>query len=194
MALFRTTSTTEWIWFEDGLAYDNARLSQALIETGLTTGTTAYVDAGLRSLRWLMTMQTAPSGCFRPIGSKNFGRHREAPEAFDQQPVEAAATISACLAAARAERVPEWPQDARRAFDWFLGENELLVTLVDPLTGSCSDGLHPDRRNENMGAESALSYLLGLAEMQHLQRGAETCHTRSTAKTLNGARNHAVTP
>src|SRR5437660_11615 len=156
MSLLSATETKDWVWFEDLLAYDNARLPQALIQTGLTTHTPAYVEAGLRSLRWLMSLQTTSSGCFRPVGTKSFGRLRRKPEAFDQQPVEASATISACLAAWRAEGGAEWPTGAMRAFGWFLGENDLQTTLIDPETGRCSDGLHPDRPNENKGAESVL--------------------------------------
>ncbi len=130
--------TVDWVWFEEGLAYDNARLSQALIVTGMATGSTAYVDAGLRSLRWLMTMQTA--------------------------------TISACIAAWRADGDLVWRQEVARVFAWFLGDNDLLVPLVDLDTGSCRDGLHPDRANENRGAESVLSYLLSLAEVRQLAR------------------------
>ena len=103
MSLFSATETKDWVWFEDVLAYDNARLPQALIQTGLTTQTPPYVEVGLRSLRWLMSLQTTSSGYFRPVGTKSFGRLRQKPEAFDQQPVEASATISACLAAWRAE-------------------------------------------------------------------------------------------
>ena len=166
MVLFDASQRPDWLWFEDVLAYDNARLSQALIQTGMATHTRPYVEVGLRSLRWLMSIQTAPSGCFRPVGSKSFGKIRRKPDAFDQQPVEALATISACLAAGRADDSEEWPLEARRAFDWFLGENDLQTALIDPDTGSCSDGLHPDRPNENKGAESAVSYLLGLVEMR----------------------------
>ena len=141
-----------------------------------------------------MTMQTSPSGCFRPVGSKNFGRLRDASQEFDQQPIEATATISACLAAARADSNPEWVAQAQRAFDWFLGKNDLGVMLVDTLTGGCSDGLHPDRRNENMGAESALSYLLGLVEMrQHQRPGVDRGRSERPSKIMNGASNHAVT-
>jgi hypothetical protein len=170
MSLFSATETNDWIWFEDMLAYDNARLPQALIQTGLTTRTRPYVEVGLRSLRWLMSLQTASSGCFRPIGTKSFGRIHRKPEAFDQQPIEASATISASLAAGRAEDRAEWPAAAMRAFGWFLGENDLQALLIDPDTGRCSDGLHPDRPNENKGAESSLSYLLGLAEIRRFKR------------------------
>jgi hypothetical protein len=166
MGALSAAASKDWVWFEDVLAYDNARLPQALIQTGVTTETPACVEAGLRSLRWLLSLQTTSSGYFRPVGTKSFGRYRRKPEAFDQQPVEASATISACLAARRADDGAEWPTGAMRAFDWFLGENDLQSALIDPDTGSCSDGLHPDRANENKGAESLLSYLLGLVEIR----------------------------
>jgi glycosyltransferase involved in cell wall biosynthesis len=162
--------TANWVWFEEGLAYDNARLCQALIVTGMATGSTAYADAGLRSLRWLMTMQKAPSGRFRPVGTASFSDTRAMPHAFDQQPLEATATISACIAAWRADGDLAWRQEAARVFAWFLGENDLSVPLVDLDTGSCRDGLHPDRANENRGAESVVSYLLSLAEIRQLAR------------------------
>jgi glycosyl transferase family 1 len=168
MSLFSATEANDWVWFEDVLAYDNARLPQALIQTGLTTQTRPYVEVGLRSLRWLMSLQTASSGCFRAIGTKSFGRLRQKPEAFDQQPIEASATISACLVAWRADDSAQWQAGAMSAFGWFLGENDLQTTLINVDTGSCSDGLHPDRPNENKGAESALSYLLSLVEIRQL--------------------------
>jgi hypothetical protein len=187
MSLFAATKTDDWVWFEDLLAYDNARLPQALIQTGLTTQTRPYVEAGLRSLRWLMSLQTTSSGCFRPVGTKSFGTLRQPPKAFDQQPVEASATISACLAAGRAEAGAEWPAGAMRAFAWFLGENDLQTTLIDPDTGSCSDGLHPDRPNENKGAESVLSYLLGLAEIRRFKRTAAIVRMKSLSRMVPSA-------
>ncbi|HYI31574.1 MAG TPA: glycosyltransferase family 4 protein [Bradyrhizobium sp.] len=187
MAAFSAAGTDDWVWFEDVLAYDNARLSQALIQTGITTGTPAYIEAGLRSLRWLMTIQTAPVGHFRPIGTKSFGQMRQKPDAFDQQPVEACATISACLAAWQADGGAEWPAHAMRAFGWFLGENDLRTALIDPVTGSCADGLHPDRPNENKGAESALSYLLGLVEIRQLLRIAAIGETKPLPKLVRNS-------
>jgi glycosyltransferase involved in cell wall biosynthesis len=166
MSLFLANQSQDWVWFEDVLAYDNARLPQALIQTGMAMGTPAYVDAGLRSLRWLMRLQTTSTGHFRPVGSKSFGKIHHRPEAFDQQPVEAWAAISACFAAWRQDKDPQWVAWATQAFAWFVGENDLRTTLVNIETGSCSDGLHPDRPNENKGAESVLSYLLGLMEIR----------------------------
>jgi len=170
MSGLASVETPDWRWFEQGLAYDNARLPQGLIVTGLATQTPAYVDAGLRTLRWLMTQQTTSTGHFRPVGTAGFGELRTPPRAFDQQPVEATATIAACLTAWRADNNAEWKTIATRVFSWFLGNNDLSVALVDPETGSCRDGLHPDRANENCGGESVVCYLLGLAEIRQLAR------------------------
>jgi hypothetical protein len=170
MSGLEAVETPDWLWFEESLAYDNARLPQALMVTGMATRNPGYIDAGLRSLRWLMTLQTTPIGHFRPVGTTGFGEHRAPPRAFDQQPVEATATIAACLTALRAENDTEWKTQATKAFSWFLGSNDLSVALVDTETGSCRDGLHPDRANENRGGESVVSYLLGLAEIRQLAR------------------------
>ena len=170
MSNLKSVETPDWVWFEKSLAYENARMPQALIITGIATGDRACVAAGLRSLRWLMTLQTTPGDCYRPVGSQSFGEELRLPRPFDQQPLEATATISACRAAWRADSDPRWRVDALRAFGWFLGRNDLSISLVDFEAGSCSDGLHPDRANENRGAESVLSWLLALTEIRELYR------------------------
>ena len=127
----------------------------------------------MRSLRWLMTQQMSPAGRFRPVGTDSFGEKRQPPRVFDQQALEATATISACAVAWRADRDAAWTTTATRVFAWFLGHNDLSTPLVDVETGSCRDGLHSDRPNENRGGESVLSYLLGLAEIRQLARRRE---------------------
>ncbi len=179
---FQAIETQDWCWFEDVLAYDNARLSQALLVTGAALERPLMVKIGLASLRWLMTLQTTPEGCFRPVGTESFGAKQTPPQPFDQQPVEAAAAISACLAAWRANDNAEWTAGAMRAFDWFLGGNDLQTSLVDPSCGGCMDGLHPDRPNENRGAESAVSYLLGLVEMRQFARANATASSELAQK------------
>ena len=173
MTALAITSTDEWAWFEDGLSYDNARLPQALLVTGKALGDNRLIAAGLKTLNWLMVAQTAPTGFFRPVGSESFGDWRMAPKAFDQQPLEATAAISACMAAWRADGDGRWRSEAARAFAWFFGANDLGLALVDLETGSCCDGLHPDRMNENRGGESVVSYLLGVAEMRQSARITE---------------------
>jgi hypothetical protein len=183
VSAFHATETEDWLWFEDVLAYDNARLPQALLLTGAALKRQQLIKVGLTSLRWLMAQQTTPDGYFRPVGTESFGVVRKTPLAFDQQPVEAAAAVSACLAASRVDDSSKWSGEALRAFDWFLGGNDLQTSLVDPTSGSCLDGLHRDRPNENKGAESAVSYLLGLAEMrQFVRAGMATSPAESAPK------------
>lgn len=168
--LERRVSAGDRHWFEEGLSYENARIPQALILTGIATGTAQFVDIGLKSLRWLMTQQSGENGQFRPVGTDGFFDRGEAPKLFDQQPVEATATISACLAAHEATTDKSWLETAIRTFNWFTGSNDHGVSLIDPETGSCRDGLHPDRPNENRGAESVLCYLISCAEIGRASR------------------------
>ena len=167
----------DWVWFEDRLTYDNARLCEALITTGRDAAAGDLVAAGLESLRWLIAQQTAPGGHFRPVGSDGFLLAARAPQHFDQQPLEACATVAACLAAGTAEADPYWHAEAARAFAWFGGANDLGVPLVDAATGSCRDGLHRDRANENRGAESLLSYLMALADMHRFEDKSDGAFT-----------------
>ena len=108
----------------------------------------------------------------RPIGSNGFYKRNGARADFDQQPIEAQTTVSACLAAYRTTADPWWYEQAQRAFDWFLGWNDLGLELYASHTGGCRDGLHADRSNENQGAESSLAFLLSLAEMRLMQNTA----------------------
>ena len=169
MELLARVETDDWVWFEEGLSYDNARLPQALIATGLSSGVSSYVRAGTRALRWLMTHQTALAGHFRPIGTDGFSEVRKRPHQFDQQPLEVAATMSACFAAWQADHATEWEAGATNAFEWFLGSNDLSAPLVDLDLGACRDGLHRLRANENMGGESVVSYLMALIEFRQFR-------------------------
>ncbi len=165
LALWRDCASDDWPWFELSVTYDNARLCQALLVSATAMQHREGVDAGLMSLRWLNSLQRTQAGCFRPIGSNGFYIKGGARADFDQQPVEAQAMVSACLEAFRATGDGVWRDAARRAFEWFLGRNDLGVSLYDPATGGCGDGLHSDRVNENQGAESTLAFHLALAEM-----------------------------
>ncbi|MEI7865657.1 MAG: glycosyltransferase family 4 protein, partial [Chthoniobacterales bacterium] len=167
-ALWQKNAKSDWPWFEDIVAYDNPRLSHALILTGRWTEKSNMLEAGISSLRWLMEKQSGEDGCFRPVGSNGFWRKGGEPAQHDQQPLEAAAAVSACIEALNATGDEHWRREANRAFDWFLGANDLKSPVYDPATGGCHDGLHPSRVNENQGAESTLSFLLALAEMKLL--------------------------
>jgi glycosyltransferase involved in cell wall biosynthesis len=168
--MYESIRRSDWKWFENVLAYGNARLPEALIVVGSACGNEGMVSAGLEALDWLMeTQRCEAGGHFVPIGSQGFYRQDGEKARFDQQPIEAAGAVSACLQAYRVTGDRCWRTAARSAFDWFLGENDLQLPLYDSETGGCRDGLHPDRANENQGAESTLSFLMALLEMRALQ-------------------------
>ena len=167
---YRANRSLDWKWFENELAYSNARLPQALIRAGMRNGNDAMVSAGLEALGWLATVQRCEiKGHFVPIGSHGFYSKKSEKARFDQQPVEACAAVSAFLQGYRATGKERWRKEAWTAFNWFLGDNDLQIALYDPSTGGCRDGLHPDRANENQGAESTLSFLMALLEMRKLE-------------------------
>jgi len=166
LGLFKRTDHPEWPWFENSVTYCNARLPQALIATSSWTGDAEMSATGLRSLEWLTTIQRTAEGYFAPVGTNGFFERGSTAAVFDQQPVDACATVSACMHAFRATGDQRWADQARRAFTWFLGQNQLHQALYDPLSGGCRDALHADRLNENQGAESTLSFLLALMSMR----------------------------
>lgn len=166
LALFRQTDQPQWPWCETRVTYCNARLPQALIATARWCDDEQMMKTGLRSLEWLTNVQKSGDGYFAPVGTNGFFERGQSAAGFDQQPVEACATVSACVNAFRATGEVHWMEEARRAFTWFLGQNQLQQPLYDPRTGGCRDGLHSERVNENQGAESTLSFLMALMDMR----------------------------
>jgi hypothetical protein len=167
--LYENNSCDDWPWFEPKATYDNAKLPHALILSGRWTSNSQATEIGLRTLHWLADVQRAPDGHYRPIGSEGFYPRGQQPAQFDQQPLEAQSMVSACIEAYRATNDSYWVEEARLAFEWYTGRNDLGQPVCDPSTGACYDGLHADRVNQNQGAESTLAYLLALAEMQLLE-------------------------
>jgi glycosyltransferase involved in cell wall biosynthesis len=168
LTLYKNNRSDEWCWYEAGLTYCNAALPQALLMCGQWIPNKAMTEAGLESLHWLADLQRADAagGHFVPIGSNGFYQRGGERARFDQQPVEAQTMASACLEAYRSTGDEGWYKEARRAFEWFLGRNDLNLPVYDPTTGGCRDGLHPDRPNENQGAESTLAFLQTLLELR----------------------------
>jgi len=165
--IYERSYSATWQWFEKSLSYSNARLSQALILAGWRSDNQRMIQVGMDSLKWLVAEQHRDDKeIFVPIGSNGFFIEGNEKARFDQQPVEACATVSACLGVYRLTEESFWLQEAQRVFRWFLGKNDLRLPLYDEATGGCRDGLHPDRINENQGAESTLSFLMALLEMQ----------------------------
>ncbi len=170
LEMYESIRRPDWRWFENILAYGNARLPQAMVLVGSACADDRMVSAGLEALDWLLKTQHCEiNGHFVPIGSQGFYRQGGEKARFDQQPLEAAGAVSACLQAYRATGDSRWRKEAWSAFNWFLGDNDLQLPLYDSVSGGCRDGLHPDRANENQGAESTLSFLMALLEMSSLQ-------------------------
>jgi glycosyltransferase involved in cell wall biosynthesis len=168
LSLYNQNRVDGWYWFEDKLTYCNAVLPHAMLLSGESIPDPKMTEAGLESLGWLSDLQRADTqgGHFVPIGSNGFYQRGAEKARFDQQPIEAQAMVSACLEAYRLTMDMRWRKEARRAFEWFLGRNDLNLPLYDPTTGGCRDGLHPDRLNENQGAESTLAFLQSLLELR----------------------------
>ena len=179
-----------WSWFESRLGYDNPRLPHALIEAGELLGNAEWLASGLETARWLAELQTSAEGLFRPVGSDGLGRDRDVLP-FDQQPLEAQASIECARAAFRTARDPFWIAHAETAWRWFFGANDRGAVLADLATGRCRDGVNPRGRNENCGAESILALHLSRHSMLalHADQACETEAGDSTGE-LRGRQRH----
>ena len=181
MGLYQNHRADEWRWYEESLTYCNAVLPNALLMSGQWIPNNDMTEAGLESLSWLADLQRADAsgGHFVPIGSNGFYKRGGERARFDQQPVEAQAMVSACLEAHRITGDKSWHKEARRAFEWFLGRNDLNLPIYDPTTGGCRDGLHADRPNENQGAESTLAFLQAVLELRLADNVLQSMEARS---------------
>ena len=170
--LLDTARRPEWSWFEIVLAYDNARLPEALLRAGQALGRRDFISVGLETLEWICGRQTSPEGRFRAVGTESFGRPYAEPLPFDQQPLEAQATVDACVAAYEVTGDRHWTEEAMRAYRWYLGANDLEMPLASPKDGGCFDGLMPHGLNRNQGAESILALQLANCAISALSKAA----------------------
>jgi glycosyltransferase involved in cell wall biosynthesis len=169
IAQFERCASDDWPWFEDAVTYCNAKIPHALIVSGRSSGNERATAIGFRTLRWLTEVQRSAAGQFRPIGCNGFFPRGGVPADCDQQPVEAQATISACIEAYHTSHDEFWLKEARDVFAWFFGRNHLGQMVYDSTTGGCFDGVQQDRLNQNQGAESMLAFLLSQAEITLLE-------------------------
>lgn len=166
--LFLENATPDWPWPEDVLTYANARLPHALILSGQWVPNTDMCGQGMRSLEWLLDVQTSPTNCISLIGNQGWYTRSGHRARFDQQPIEIMGLIEACEEAYSYTHDKIWIQRARKCLGWFLGNNETQSILYDFKTGGCRDGLQADGPNQNEGAESTLAWLLSLIKMHQL--------------------------
>ncbi|MCH8251897.1 MAG: glycosyltransferase family 4 protein [Planctomycetes bacterium] len=164
-------ATKDWPWIEDVVTYDNGRIPQALIIAGFTLDREPLVQRGIATLTWLLDRQRADEGHLSLIGNMGWDRRTGERARFDQQPLEPAALIGACKAAFRASGDVHWLNEMRRCFEWYLGQNDAGVSMIDFKTRGCYDGLTESGVNENQGAEAVLSWLMSLLIMHEMQTG-----------------------
>lgn len=178
LRLYQDNCSDGWHWYEKELAYCNAVMPRAMLLCGQWIPNGQMSAIGLESLKWLADLQRSKKleGHFIPIGSNGFYKQGGEPARFDQQPVEAQTMLSACLEAYTMTGYKQWYTEARRAFEWYLGRNDLNLTVYDPTTGGCRDGLHPDRANENQGAESTLAFLQSWLELRLAENTVQATH------------------
>ncbi|RKX74731.1 MAG: glycosyl transferase family 1 [Spirochaetes bacterium] len=186
--LYRKNATEEWPWIEDKVTYANGKISQALIISGRILQNKEMKEAGLRSLEWLDNIQTDPKGYFVPVGNRGWYRKGGEKARFDQQPIEAQNMIEAFLEAYNTTGNREWIKKAKQTFYWFLGENDLGLSLYDYKSGGCCDGINSDNVNTNQGAESTLSWLLSLLNFHALNQ-SETMKNREVSHSVIFDRN-----
>jgi glycosyltransferase involved in cell wall biosynthesis len=168
-----------WPWPESACTYDNGVLPEALIAGGAALGRPAVVELGTKLLEWLVSAETAPMGHLRPVGNHGWWRRGSRPARFDQQPIEAASLLFAAARAWEATGSERWAELAERAFDWFLGANDLGLPLADPASGACHDGLGAEGVNANAGAESTLVWLLAVERLRELRQARSAALRRS---------------
>ncbi len=164
---FQNNATEDWPWLENTLNYANGKLPHALLLSGQWMHRSDMIDMGLRSLKWLLAIQTE-DGHFVPIGSNGWYEKGGARARFDQQPIEPNSMIDACIEAFNITSDTIWIDSAVMCFNWFLGQNDLNMPLYDAKTGGCRDGLMADGINQNEGAESTIEWLLALMTLQKL--------------------------
>ncbi len=167
---FQNNATPDWPWLENTVTYDNAKLTDALLLTGQATGDEEMIQQGIRSLRWLLKLQTDAGGRHHLIGNNGWLDRMGNQAQFDQQPVDAMALVESCASAYRITGEEYWFDQARSVLAWFTGNNESHSTLYDYQTGGCRDGLHSDGPNLNQGAESTLAWLVSLMTVMDLNR------------------------
>jgi len=159
MAQYKENSFPDWQWFEDALTCDNAILPYAMFIAGLTFENEKYIEVAEKTCEFLLA-NTFNGDHFSFVGCNGWYERGKTRAAFDQQPIEVASTVMMLRAAYDATEDSRFLTLQRKAFDWFLGENDLHIPLYDFRTKGCCDGLMAGGVNLNQGAESTISFLL----------------------------------
>jgi glycosyltransferase involved in cell wall biosynthesis len=151
--------SSDWKWFEALLAYDNGILPLALLLSAEIFKDDKITETALESMDFL-TEHTIKDGYLSIIGNEKWYRKDGERSVYAQQPIDALAMVLMYHQAFHLTKDQEYLNKLFACFMWFLGENDLRMSLFDFETKGCCDGFESYGVNRNQGAESSLAYLI----------------------------------
>ncbi len=151
--------SSDWKWFEGLLAYDNGILPLALLLSAEIFKDDKITETGIESMHFL-TEHTIKDGYLSIIGNEKWYRKDGERSEYAQQPIDALAMVLMYHQAFHLTKDKEYLNKLFACFMWFLGENDLRMSLFDFETKGCCDGFESYGVNRNQGAESSLAYLI----------------------------------
>jgi hypothetical protein len=155
--MYEDNKTDEWHWFEPVLAYDNALIPLALLHGYELTGNKTYLSVAVESMSFLESIVFVDE-ILRPVGNQGWMPRGGRPAQFDQQGIDAMAMVLYYQQAIKLTGEEKYHSRMMASYQWFLGVNDLGLSLYDPATGGCADGLQSNGINYNQGAESTLAF------------------------------------
>ena len=164
LALYKDVASDDWRWFEDIICYDNGIMPMALFQTYALLREDKYLQAARETLEFL-EKNLIRDGRLSIIGSNGWYKRGGPRAQYDQQPIDATAMVLAYQSAYWVTRDKEYLKKMRLAFGWFLGENDMGMSLYDHETKGCADGLLREGVSLNQGGESTVSFLTALLAM-----------------------------
>jgi len=156
---YEANCSPEWKWFEPLMAYDNGILPLALLHSAEILNDDKVKETALVTMNFL-TEVTMKDGYLSIIGNKEWYKKDGERSVFAQQPIDALAMVLMYHQAFHLTKDKQYLNQLYTSFMWFLGENDLRMSLYDFETKGCCDGFENDGVNRNQGAESSLAYLI----------------------------------
>jgi len=156
---YEMNKTDNWKWFESLLAYDNGILPLALLHAAEILNNDKITRVAMESMNFIAE-NTLKENYLSIIGNEKWYSKDKERSVFAQQPVDAMAMVLMFHQAYHLTKNKEYINKLYTSFLWFLGENDLRMSLYDYETKGCCDGFESYGINRNQGAESSLAYLI----------------------------------
>jgi len=172
---YEQNKSENWDWFESLLAYDNGILPLALLHASQVLSNKKFKEIAFESMRFL-TLHTLKDGYLSVIGNRQWFVKDKERSIYAQQPIDAMAMVLMYHQAFVITGERAYLEKLFTAFMWFLGENDLRMSLYDFETKGCCDGFEDYGVNRNQGAESSLAYLI--SHLTVLQAYEESYHNQ----------------